>query len=274
MDESEEGKPFDAEEMVRLSKEMSALEERQRRGFFWHWQNLRGKKQKGIHGRAWLYHRPRGVFGIEWRLPSRLFHLYVIVGGDENQVRFSIALWFVALYFKFEQWAWLNRWKVAKSYHGKEIRLSIHSWALWWNIWTPEYEWHSTTPKWRQGCFDIPDFFLGRNEYTCEYGDKQEVSFEMPESTYIAEVKPMVQTWKRPRWPYPRVRHGFDIDIPGGVPIPGKGESEWDCGEDAIMSTGSSASTVPGAIADLVKSIHQTRERYGGKNWRPQKTTA
>src|SRR6266702_6474682 len=242
-------------------------------GFFWHWQNLKKEDstKQWLYGRAWLHHRPQGVFGVEWNIPTRSFHIDLTVGGCEDQLRISVACRLFGLYLSFERWPWLQKWKAARDSHGKETSLAIHHWALWWRVWHDEHVWKSTTPKWRHGTFHIDDFFLGKQKYTCEYGEVQQATLTMPEASYPVEIKPMVQTWKRPRWPWPLVRKGFDIDIPGGVPIPGKGENSWDCDDDAIMATGSSAPTIQEALDGLVKQVNKRRERYGGKNWLPGK---
>lgn len=45
--------------------------------------------------------------------------------------------------------------------------------------------------------------------------------------------------------------------------------NSWDCGEDAVYSLTTVAATVPEAIAKLVRSCLESRERHGGPNWRP-----
>lgn len=241
--------------------------------FYWHWQNLKDDEPRriGFHGRAWLRQRPRGVFGVEWHLPGGSVQLALTVGGVEDQLRLSISLWFVALYFSIENCAWIARWKPASSYQGKETSFTIHDWSLWWSIWHDEYVWHSKTPRWRIGSFNITDFFLGRAKYTKIDGESTPVMIPMPEGEYPAIVTFYQQTWKRPRWPVAKRRDGAKVNAGQGVPIPGKGENSWDCGEDAIFSSGSSTTTMEGAIQDFIASVMHTRERYGGKNWQPEK---
>ncbi|SRR5579875_1113039 len=254
-------------------KQRAVRREEKRRGFWWHWQNLKKDepRRKGVHGRAWLHRRRGGVFGIEWHIPGRSFKVGFTIGGIEDQVRLSLCLWLFSLYFSIEQLPLLNRWEAAKGYHDLETSLSIFAWTLWWSIWHDDNEWRKSDPKWRRGSFDIPDFFLGRNTYQKVDQEPIPAVVHLPEGDYPVTVQFFTQTWKRPRWPFARVRSGADVDSEQGLPIPGKGENSWDCDDDAFMSIGTSASTVEEAIADATKRVLERRERYGGKNWIPVK---
>jgi len=243
-------------------------------GFFWHWQNLKKEDSTKhlLNGRAWLHHRPGGVFGVQWVIPSGNVHVDLTVGGCEDQLRFSVALGLFALYFSFERWSWLQKLKVCADYHERQIGLSWFMHSLHWRIWTDPMEYHFSTPKWRDGWFDVSDFFLGRNKYTKVDQEPIPATISMPEGEYPATVTFFTQTWKRPRWPWPKVKNGADVDIEGGIPIPGKGENSWDCDEDAYMSIGTSATTVEEAVQNAIESVNKRRVRYGGKNWLPEKT--
>lgn len=246
------------------------VEAEKRPRFWWHWQNLKEDyKGKGIHGRAWLHNRPRGVFGVEWHLPSWDFHVRITVGGGNDQLGLSLACGLFALYFSFEQWALLKKWDERAHWQGLETSLSIYNWSIHWKVWTPEHEWSSSTPKWRDGWFNIPDFFLGRNKYTKVDQKPIPAVVSLPEGDYPVTVIFFTQTWKRPRWPVAKIRKGGNVDIEHGIPIPGKGESSWDCTDGAYMSIGTSAMTVEEAIADVIERVNERRIRYGGKNWKP-----
>ncbi len=242
------------------------------RGFFWHWQNLKEGEPKrvGIHGRAWLHRRRGGVFGIEWHIPGCSFGIGFTVGGMEDQLRISLCLWLFSLYFSLERWPALEKWETVANYHEREISFRVFSWALWWMLWMDDNEWRSDDPKWRRGTFHIDDFFLGKNTYSKVDQAPIDAVVHLPEGDYPVKVQFFTQTWKRPRWPFPRIRHGADVDCETGLPIPGKGENSWDCDDSAYMSIGTSATTVEEAIADATKRVLERRERYGGKNWMPE----
>lgn len=58
-------------------------------------------------------------------------------------------------------------------------------------------------------------------------------------------------------------RHAH-IEVPSGVPIPGKGESGYDCGEDAVYGLTCRARTVKEAVERFVDDIRETRKKRGG----------
>lgn len=112
------------------------------------------------------------------------------------------------------------------------------------------------------------DRLFGRLECTTTTGESIDALVPMPEGNYPAIITREVRVWKRARWPWPsRTRVDFRIDIPAGIPVPGKGENSWDCEDDAIFGTG--GWSVYDAIGNAVRSAHRQRELYGGKNWRP-----
>jgi hypothetical protein len=264
------------EQMARVSKMMDALEEQYRKPrFWWHGQNL--KKEKDTMGHPWFYRRgwlhdrrSRFELGICGIIPSRFLHAYIQF-GDEHQITVSIACWLFALWVHVGGIRALRHRKLFSGRWGteREIKLSVFEWALSWRLWVDPMSSSSRTPKWRDGYLHFGDLLLGKRKYTCEYGEWHDATCEMPEGSYTTRVRTMLQEWKRPRWPWPRVRGGYDIEIPGGVPIPGKGENSWDCGEDAVMATGSNAPTIEEAMKELAASVMETRKRYGGDDWRP-----
>jgi hypothetical protein len=123
----------------------------------------------------------------------------------------------------------------------------------------------------------INESVTGGTKYKDEVIETHPALVTMPEGHYEAVVTIHRATWTPKRWPFslfPKVRVDSRIEVEGGVPVPGKGENSWDCGEDAIMSTGSSTPTVAAAVAAITKSALETRERYGGRNWLPEKAKA
>jgi hypothetical protein len=244
------------------------------RGFWWHWQNLKEDRPKAwLHGRAWLMHRPRGEMGIEWCAPACDAKIRFTVGGH-HQLQISLSCWLFALYFTFEQLSWLRQWKICEDWQGKEMSLSFYEWTLWWNFWTNEHEWNTKTPKWRDGCFHIDDFFLGKRDYSKVEQVPLPVLIPLPEKDYEGTLTFYTQTWKRPRWPFAKQHQGGTIEIEGGIPVPGKGENSWDCDDDAFTSISSPSTTIAGAIIHTINFINQRRERYGGKDWLPKEVVS
>jgi hypothetical protein len=60
------------------------------------------------------------------------------------------------------------------------------------------------------------------------------------------------------------------VDIPGGIPHPGKGENSWDCGMDGVYGLSCEATTVDEAVAAVHACATKNRERYGGPGWTPK----
>lgn len=156
-------------------------------------------------------------------------------------------------------------------YWSREVGINFHSGSVWVSLWKPDGHWSRSEPRWWSFSFNPADFFLGRTKYTKREIKKESAIVPMPEASYPATVTILEETWKRPRWPFATRRVASRIEVESGVPVPGKGENSWDCGEDAIFSTSSSDPTVSGAVAQMVKSALETRVRYGGKNWVPER---
>jgi hypothetical protein len=81
----------------------------------------------------------------------------------------------------------------------------------------------------------LTDALFGRPKHSLEVLSEQDIT--MPEGKYPAHVKRERRTWKRPRWFTPLVREYWDVDVEGGIPVPGKGENSWDCDDDAIFAS-------------------------------------
>ena len=122
--------------------------------------------------------------------------------------------------------------------------------------------------------FHISDFFLGRSRYRSREILNTTVGLTLLEGTYPIAVRLTEDSWTRPRWPRPEVVRRAHMDIEGGIPIPGKGECEYDCGEDAIFEMTCQARSVGEAISVLARDVLSTRLRYGGRDWEPESVRA
>lgn len=184
--------------------------------------------------------------------------------------------WTLGLRFPWLLCLWLSTPgpKIRKQH---AISLTLHSGALWWKLWTPTMEWSSKTPRWRDGSFDFADFFLGRAKCSHQTIEEREILVPMPEKSYPATATLAEWVWKRPRWFAKRLKR-VSIDIPGGIPFPGKGENSWDCGDDATfgITTGECRSIAEG-VGQLVGSVLRDRVRNGGWDdwtWKRQEEAA
>jgi len=238
----------------------------------WNWQNLNerrtgqdGKTPLGLpwYGRAWMHFANRVALRFEWHLRSWSC-------GISAEVDQELKLHFALPPFSF--WFTIEAPIFSRKYgKGRELRVSIHDWSLWWNFWTDNMGWSSKTPRYRNGAFHLIDFLFGRTRYeerplACEW-----IEVPMPERTYYGAAQLQEATWRRARW-FPRRLTRAELKmLPGEqVPHPGKGENSWDCGEDEIFSMTTPADSIEDGIARLVGSVLRSRRRHGGRGWRPQ----
>ncbi len=244
-----------------------------------HWQNLNEREQgRGErawteplltgwphHGRAWLHLADQVTLTFSWHLWSSFCACRFT--RDTSGLKFHWSIPPVALWFGVE-WQ-----RLACAYDGdREIGLSVYDWTINWSGWHTPNSWSpSTTPWYRYGYFNIKDTLLGRPDYSQRVLEVRDVDVAMPERAYRANVKLTEDTWKRPRWPIPLHVTRAHIDmLPGEqIPIPGKGENSWDCGDDATHGLTTPARTIEEAIGNLIGSRMETRRKRGGEGWTP-----
>lgn len=154
-------------------------------------------------------------------------------------------------------------------------------WApvLRWELWQREHEWRRTDPWWRRGTVNSTTI-LGRHTTTSADEPLGECVVPLPEGTYRAILTRQTLTRRYVRQPGvlldrlrgPRVTSGIQIDIPGGIPIEGKGEDAWNCGLDGLYGSCCYTNALE-AIDGVVKSVTRSRERYGGPHDLPRPMT-
>jgi hypothetical protein len=262
-------------------------------GFHLHYWGAR----EGSRGGRWHLIARRGEDGpevltvrAEGYVASGAQHTGVGVSADEDSagLRLFAGLskvtcgWLTVGSWPLASWA-RKRWGwVLPDVHIADLR--FHDRAIWWEVWHSKWEHKASTPRWRSGNFHWWDCLTGKPAYTSEVTEGPvEVLVPMPEGAYRATVKLERLTWKRPRWPWPKVAYGFDLDVisrpgpdgpyvpdevdgarPAGyIPVPGKGENAWDCGPDGTFAMSGAGRTVERAIATVVEDVLRDRRRRG-----------
>lgn len=241
-----------------------------------HWQNLTDTERIGHptgsilrHGRAWL-HLGRRVLHCEWMFLVLRFHFGVHVNRHDEDLCFHVGLPGFSLYFSLEGF-FPRRWKTWDL--GRSCGIRTHSGALWLDFWTNENGWSRDMPWYaKTWCFNPADFFLGRRRHAERTLDQTEALIPMPEGTYPVTIRLFESTWRRPRWPFPLRLLRAEVRSEKGIPVPGKGENAWDCGEDAVHGSTFPCGTFRDAVAEFTKDILTTRGKHGGLNWRPAGT--
>ena len=200
----------------------------------------------------------------------------VTVGDDEHALLFRFSPYLFSLYLGFHgRWLYgLTKWLRRGDYEPREISLRIFDWAIWIDIWAKSMSWSSTQPWWMSMRWHPMDSLFGRTKHSAEEIGTTVTVIPMPERAYPCTVVMKREAWKRPRLPwtsYQNIR--AHIDCKDGVPHPGKGESSWDCGDDATYSLTCEAKTVEEGIGKFVQSVLRDRRRYGGSvNWRQKQS--
>lgn len=247
------------------------------RRIWWHWQNLNDAGRELLYGRAWLHfgrerdaHPSQKCIQVAWRIgPWRWLQAKFDRGGEDDYC-VALGLGFVDLYVilsGFRPYDALPRgWPRSTG-----VCLFGDHLMLEWDC--DDSHWSSTDGPahgWKRS-WNLLDILLGRAKYSSAPVAPVASVVVMPEGEYPCTVTFHDDTWKRPRWPWPRRRLRATVDVPGGVPMPGKGENAWDCGEDACYSQTSPAVSVSDAVEKLRAYVLERRELYGGKDWRPER---
>jgi len=236
---------------------------------FTHWH----KEDRGF--RWWLHWGSHSSFCIELALGWRFsFSLDV----DDEDITIGICPAIFSLYLSI-QCGWSRRlsdFLRGKSYEGRTASFKIHDWAIWLELWAKQMSWSRSDPWWMHWTWHPVDTFFGRTKHSELEISSIDTMIPMPEKPYPARVVMKRETWKRPRLPWAshRVTRAH-IDCKEGIPHPGKGESEYDCGDDATYGLTCPAETVEEGIAKLVQSVLRSRRRYGGSvNWKQEQPSA
>lgn len=138
--------------------------------------------------------------------------------------------------------------------------------------------WHHGQPWWRSWSFGKRQV-MGRFNCDLAVEETGECRIPLPEGVYPATWERKVRTWRyrrplgswRDRIVGLRTRVDYSIDIPGGIPIEGKGENSWDCGMDGLFGTG--GRSLEEAIGHCVEHVLRGRARYGGPHDLPHPMT-
>ncbi len=131
--------------------------------------------------------------------------------------------------------------------------ISASLWHDWKGLYSGGLHWY----------WSYVNAIFGRREHKAEVLSKWTAVVPMPEGGYQAQIELKRAEWRRPRWPIVKREVYANVKFETPVPIEGKGESEWDCGEDAIYEMGVKASTVAEAVGAAVTRVFDRRMRHG-----------
>lgn len=231
----------------------------------------------------WWVHFKRACFGIEWVMGRRRSAMFLLHVGENDTS--TVSLWLgipflLSLYLTLEA-PWLRRivptvrrkssmrpddeWDMPIT---RSIGVRIFGGRIWIDLWAdPNDSGHNR--RWQQLNLDLKNLFLGRAKYSKYQSETQDVLIVMPEGRYPATITTYIAQWKRPRWPFPQQIRRAEIEINGGIPIPGKGDNSWDCEDNAIFSSTMPANSPHEAAQKLFDSVMRERIRYAAADWVP-----
>lgn len=247
------------------------------RSIWWHWQNLNkeSKKPWWQHSRAWL-HWGQQTIGLEWSLftPRCRFTIeFADRAQRERNLLIGIGLPFLFDLFLSVDYLPLVERLPGVRYEGniensqREIGVRFFDGGVWLSLWHEDHGWG---PR-RMWVWRPMDWLLGPKIYTKEVVETGLLTLHMPEGYYDATYTLYNAYWKRPRWPWPKHVLRGEIEVEDGVPVPGKGTTAYNIGEDAIYSLTTKARSVSELVGEFVKSVTETRIKYGGTNWQPER---
>jgi len=251
-------------------------------GFGIWYQNLNECKQthkKGFpwHGRGSLYEQSstgqRKSLGLEWSLFNKKIALGVSNSFDflDNEIKFGFRIPGFSLWLRAENFmpkSWLRKWEEAS----RETSISLFyeedskEWFFSWELWSDDLGWSQQKRSWwRKQFIGLNSLFWGEEKVKMTTYKSCEFPIPLPEGNYPAKIELKERLGKRKRWPFSQKHFSADVKFLKPIPIPGKGENSWDCGDDAYYGMGFPCKSVEEAVGHVVTSVYRTRLRYGGE---------
>lgn len=222
------------------------------------------REKWSFEGLEWCFSLRRVGLGLTWQREDPY-------AGDRDYL-ITAHVGPLALYFSYNApKAHLDR-SYAAGVKATEYGAEIHSRGCYLYLGHNPHEWSRSDPWWWEIAIHPRDLLLGKRKYSSEEVCTSRVRVRMPEGDYPATVKMERATWRRlrfPWWPLTKsvLRADIEPDIP--IPVPGKGENSWDCGDDAIYSSVAPASSPEEAAENLRGSVMNTRIKYASAAWEP-----
>lgn len=220
------------------------------------------------------YEHSRDVWAIgsEWAIPKwDSFGVSINIGGMENVVILNFDFLLSVFLYIEKVPRFLERLGPEEE---RELSFEIHHNTIWIDLFAEVDCWRNR--DWRRIVIHPDDLLLGKERCETQFIGERPVDIHFDNKVYKATAKLEIRTWTRSRFPFlKRSRKDVRLEIEHGIPIPGKGESSYDIGDDALMGTGASSSNlkkpwdelVEESIQNAIASVQRTRLKYGGEGW-------
>lgn len=157
--------------------------------------------------------------------------------------------------------------------------VSLNDGRLSFYLWNDNDVWvcNGSVPFWhphrRRLSFNLRDALLGKPRTSAKRGTPVRYVVMQPEGAYRVDVTRVVWTVCRPRAPLSRYTQ-FEVVCVDPIPVPGKGEDPQGLLDDAIerLYAPAAAQNERTAIDYLLAEVANQRRKYGGPDWRPEKS--
>lgn len=257
----------------------------------WFWQNLTTEEDtlRGIwkNGRASVSadteHGYRRLVGVEWTAKAEwhgLTHVHASFNENERDVTLSASLFGVGLYLELPipdvviERLPFRYGRTEYSGAHRQIGVSVNDGAVRWSLWEDTHEGRRDDPRWMRGSVRVVDMILGKERHHCELVEERDVDVQMPEGLYPARAKLTRHRWHRPRLPAQLAEEATRVNLDFGehpVWMPGKGENDYDMGDDGIFTASFKATSIEHAIGRFVdRAVNERLRRTGSPKPPPE----
>lgn len=248
-----------------------------------------GQRKRGQVNGAVSLHSPKVEGRAELSTLAHNFGYGFQVGrnGSESDLGLDLyagrlgALW-LRIRSPWTAWARIGQDK-PDWYHARHTGIRFHPWdgcIVEVKVEDIDGVWRKGQPWWRSMALTTRTI-LGRTDVETTVTGSGPTDVAMPEGIYPAEWQRTTYTTRHVRFPGtlldrlrgPRRHASVNIDVPGGIPVEGKGENSWDCGMDGVFSQSGPDGTVAEATERLAVSVLKQRKQYGGPHNLTRPTT-
>jgi hypothetical protein len=218
--------------------------------------------------RYFWYFGKRGRLSFEWIVRFAIALELQIGGGEGELFLLRVGLIFFTFYIGLDNWTWAKKLHLPDSdtrntgfYIAREPGKPFGDFCLHIEIWQKMNEWRRGDWSWH---FDLDRIFWGRKRHSSIVLEQVQCQIPMPEKQYAAVINIMEEQWRQRRkfWrPVTTIRRAH-IEIPEGIPHPGKGTTSYNCDDDALMGMTTAVSTIEDAVKAVQKQAQWYRDNY------------
>lgn len=252
-------------------------EDRQSRGQPSHTLTMPWHSRGSLHPERSLFPRLGYELALElgWQWGARF-----TLDQGEPALCWSFHTLFGSLYLSVEDHRIykLAKWLGISDYASREI--GLHQYVVdeevvtRWLLWSDPDSWSPSTPRWRDGSFNLFETLLGSWEHSAEetHAEQRTITIpgmgEAPSQECTVEIT--VERWEQHRARAPWLTRGgfrgnLDVVEGDGYTHPGKGTAIWNQGSDAITAVATPVSGPHASeevLAYFIESGEHNRRRF------------